>query len=983
MFLIFYLGFSFHLHFARAQPIQASTNVPPLQWINLTPSFGGSIPPPLKDASIGYDPTRPRLLIFGGESAADIVTQETYLLDMTTLQWAAPNPPAGLTSRPPARSAAVGGPDVAANYRQDYVMWGGKGSTGPLSDLWSFNFATEFWNEATISSSPVGPSPRWGASGGTDPTSLQSLALTTTLYVTGGTNGTDGFGFQDVWGLVISGYLAQNIQGVNATWQQFSPGATSGAAGNPKLGQAGTIMYKSRIVTYGGCNFAAGQTGNASCATQDSHFLSTNPDFTPSSWTSESACPAARFGAALAPNLNAVSSSFGSQVFLILGSMDASEWSDQGGLQHGEVAVLDTNGGTWARVLPSGDPSSNPPYPSPREGAAVLSLPHAVSGVAATDTLVFGGKETSTGKYLNELWLLRAYNGTISSTNQTSWGGYGNGVLGSGVSASGSGVTVQFLTQCATPLTPQAGGGGGGGGGGGSSGPSPPPQSPASQAAQSSTVSRLHKILSPVSIALLLPAVLVSRYSIHSLGVQTSPTGSGASSLLLVSYVLAAAAYGVGVAGFAISLTTTRASVSSAIAKRSAVDHGILFKTLHGKVGLALFAGLYAIIPIYLIACWRASRRSPKAAASPASDTVVMRERGESSDIAGPLPDRAPMRASQEGFFGMARRKEMGKSTFSAESEGVQASTPDHQRRPPSGSSLSDFFRGSWGRSRRSCDGRIEKPAEESQGFEVVNRPKKRAAGSSPYDTYTRRSMFEFQTALSDVSWMERRRDLHTMSEIDYALSHMTPTPGFTDTGSPMPLIPPGTDLASTSTVSSPAPTSPDTLQGIANLVTHAFIIFACVFCLITLFASGPLVAFIIFLIWTVAFYFSLVLMAWFHIPGVSYLSLFIARLRGETHVPMPTEPADLHATSSSVPTPLTQSYFSPYIHQPPYRRVDGMSRDDSERASRLSRNPRSTVVSDDDEDDDDRQREMEIEMARRDVSVITVPKRRLVIANE
>jgi len=307
-------------------------------------------------------------------------------------------------------------------------------------------------------------------------------------------------------------------------------------------------------------------------------------------------------------------------------------------------------------------------------------------------------------------------------------------------------------------------------------------------------------------------------------------------------------------------------------------------------------------------------------------------------------------------------------------------SSSGHRRRPPSGSSLTDFFRGNWGRSsRQSCDGRIEKPADESQGFEVVNRPKRRGAGSSPNNSYTRRSMFEFQTALSDVSWMERRRDLHATSELDYAMSHMSPTPGF-DTGSPMPLI---TPTANTTLVPSPITTSPDTLQGISHLITHAFIIFACVFCLITLYASGPLVSFIVFLIWTVAFYFSLFLMAWFHIPGVSYLSLFVARLRGKAHVPAPTEPVDSHATSSSAATPLTQSYFGPYTyHQPPYRRVDGMSREDSERASRLSRNPRS-MLSDEDEDDDDRQREMEIEMARREVSVITVPKRRLVIANE
>ena len=53
--------------------------VPPLQWIELTNLLGGSsVPPPLKDASIGYDDTDKLLLIFGGESQQGFATQNTY-----------------------------------------------------------------------------------------------------------------------------------------------------------------------------------------------------------------------------------------------------------------------------------------------------------------------------------------------------------------------------------------------------------------------------------------------------------------------------------------------------------------------------------------------------------------------------------------------------------------------------------------------------------------------------------------------------------------------------------------------------------------------------------------------------------------------------------------------------------------------------------------------------------------------------------------
>ena len=63
----------------HAQTISTSMPVPPLQWIELTNLLGGSsVPPPLKDASIGYDDTDKLLLIFGGESQQGFATQNTY-----------------------------------------------------------------------------------------------------------------------------------------------------------------------------------------------------------------------------------------------------------------------------------------------------------------------------------------------------------------------------------------------------------------------------------------------------------------------------------------------------------------------------------------------------------------------------------------------------------------------------------------------------------------------------------------------------------------------------------------------------------------------------------------------------------------------------------------------------------------------------------------------------------------------------------------
>lgn len=59
-----------------------------------------------------------------------------------------------------------------------------------------------------------------------------------------------------------------------------------------------------------------------------------------------------------------------------------------------------------------------------------------------------------------------------------------------------------------------------------------------------------------------------------------------------------------------------------------------------------------------------------------------------------------------------------------------------------------------------------------------------------------------------------------------------------------------------------------------------------------------------------------------------------------------------------------------PYIHQPSHRTLPS------------DRQARSAEDDDDDEDEDTRQRRMEREMERREVSIVTVPKRKLWITN-
>jgi len=59
MALLFFISLLLLSSCLHAQNISTSTPVPPLQWINLSPLLMGSTrPPPLRDASIGYDETR-------------------------------------------------------------------------------------------------------------------------------------------------------------------------------------------------------------------------------------------------------------------------------------------------------------------------------------------------------------------------------------------------------------------------------------------------------------------------------------------------------------------------------------------------------------------------------------------------------------------------------------------------------------------------------------------------------------------------------------------------------------------------------------------------------------------------------------------------------------------------------------------------------------------------------------------------------------
>ncbi len=133
----------------------------------------------------------------------------------------------------------------------------------------------------------------------------------------------------EIWQLDISGTLSSNlVDSLVGTWSTKSAGNNTAVSG-----EGGTIV-KEQLVAFSGCINTPNP--NPSCAqpysfvTDAGTLLSRSP----------AVCAVPRIGAAVVANQNTFSSSFGSQVFVLLGSFNTSLWNDGGGLQKGEVVSL-------------------------------------------------------------------------------------------------------------------------------------------------------------------------------------------------------------------------------------------------------------------------------------------------------------------------------------------------------------------------------------------------------------------------------------------------------------------------------------------------------------------------------------------------------------------------------------------------------------------------------------------------------------------
>jgi hypothetical protein len=130
----------------------------------------------------------------------------------------------------------------------------------------------------------------------------------------------------EIWQLDISGTLSSNlVTSLVGVWSKKSAGNNTAVSG-----EGGTIV-KQQLVAFSGC--IGTPNPNLSCAAPYSYVTDAGTGLS----ISPAVCAVPRIGAAVVANKNTFSSSFNSQVFVLLGLFNSSLWDDGGGLKNGEV----------------------------------------------------------------------------------------------------------------------------------------------------------------------------------------------------------------------------------------------------------------------------------------------------------------------------------------------------------------------------------------------------------------------------------------------------------------------------------------------------------------------------------------------------------------------------------------------------------------------------------------------------------------------
>ncbi len=312
-------------------------------WTELSPT--GDAPSARAFTASVYDPPQDRLVVYGGQSGMELVTDAVWSLSLgAEPAWA--NLQLG---RPPARMAQASAYDPV---HQVLVVHGGESSGATLDDLWSTPLgASPQWSPLTPAGTP--PSARYGHSAIYDPLRDRFLFF-------GGQDGT--IRMNDVWALTL---------GLSPAWEQLLPAGTP-----PAERSFHTAVYDpvgDQMVVFGGS--LDGSLANDVWALS----LAETP-----TWTQLSPAgtpPASRW-------LHCAAMDLAADRMIVFGG-DAG-----GGNDNGVWALTLSGTPTWMQLSPLGTP------PVARAGASLLS--------SSAHLILFGG-EAAPGDNLNDAWLLTLY----------------------------------------------------------------------------------------------------------------------------------------------------------------------------------------------------------------------------------------------------------------------------------------------------------------------------------------------------------------------------------------------------------------------------------------------------------------------------------------------------------------------------------------------------------------------------------------------
>jgi N-acetylneuraminic acid mutarotase len=310
-------------------------------WTELKPS--GTLPPARSGHSMAYDPTRGRLILFGGNAGTAPLINDTWAYDLTANTWTELKPSGTL---PPARSGHSMVYDPSSGR---LIMFGGSGDAALLNDTWAYDPTANTWNE--LKPSGTLPPARFGQSMTYDP-------VTHHLIVFGGLEGS-GTPLNDTWA----------YDPTANSWDELEPSGTL-----PPARSAHSMTYDPvthRLIVFGGLE-GSGTPLNDTWAY----------DPTANSWTElkpAGTVPSARDSHSMAYDLT------GGRMIMFGGQSSAGTSLD-------DTWAYDSAANTWTELEPSGA------QPLARAGQVMVYDP------ASGRLIMFGGRSIGPSDFRNDVW---------------------------------------------------------------------------------------------------------------------------------------------------------------------------------------------------------------------------------------------------------------------------------------------------------------------------------------------------------------------------------------------------------------------------------------------------------------------------------------------------------------------------------------------------------------------------------------------------